>query len=161
MRSTDVDLDKLAVEVKKRMINEDPDSWWAEILYRMPMKEAFRAIIDKYDGAPDSGPMPSGLMVSLADWAMTRISPVVDFLWILKIYPWLRELKLETVDESPKLGRVIVLFKTPDAAERVLMNFSEEQRLLIRMKLQRWIEFGELIRVEFDLDTDTATVVKL
>jgi len=180
MRSIDVDLDKLAVEVKKRMIDEDSDSWWAEVLYRMPMKEAFRAIINKYDGAPDSGPMPSGLMVTMADWVVTGISPV-DFLWILKIYPWICQCAivldvnitdkeyeeqvqktLESVGVSEtKLGRVIVLFKTPDAAERAISNYSEGERDIVVDKLRKWIEHGELIKVEFDLDADTATVIKL
>lgn len=198
MRSTDVDLNKLATEVRKRLIDDDPDSWWAKILSTAPetlsghiddgkvsLETAFRTIINRYDGAPDSGPMPSGHMVSLAYWIVTGLSPV-DFLWFLKTYPWLsactrdvldvRDLTegeyeehvrktleaMETVGvetPSPKLGKVICVFKTPNVTDCVNANHPAEQKAEIIEILQKWIKYDEILKVEFDLDAKTATVL--
>jgi len=200
MRSTDVDLNKLATEVRKRLIDDDPDSWWAVILSTAPetlsghiddgksLETAFRTIINRYDGAPDSGPMPSGHMVSLACWIVTGLSPV-DFLWFLKTYPWLFACTRDVLDvrdltereyeehvqktleavgvETPKLGKVICTFKTPDVARFVSVSVLRhvvagrpgEEKIAILEILRKWIEHDEILRVEFDLDAKTATVL--
>jgi len=82
---------KLAEEIKKRLIEDDPDSWWANTLNTTPLKEALQHIIDWYDGTADSGPMPDGCLVTLAHYAVTGIRPV-DYPWYLKKYPWLGEI---------------------------------------------------------------------
>lgn len=67
-------------------------------------------------------------------------------------------------------------FKTPDAIEYALdeyrdysdesedgdgMPLSEEQREEAKEKLEKWIRYGEIVTIDFDLDKMTAKVVSI
>lgn len=56
-----------------------------------------------------------------------------------------------------------VTFKNPDALDDSFesMDLSDDEKYEIREKLEKWISYQELITIEFDLENDTATVVKV
>ncbi len=66
-----------------------------------------------------------------------------------------------------KLGTIKVTFKTPDAMDNAVerkaaeLDLEEDDEVIddIRYALEPFIEYGELITVEFDLDKGTARVV--
>jgi len=58
--------------------------------------------------------------------------------------------------------KINITFKTPDAMENALANANvpEEQKDRIYDRLSDWIKYGEYVNIEFDLDANTATVIK-
>lgn len=65
---------------------------------------------------------------------------------------------------------VSVVFKTPNAADRAVVSAIrneyevldddefDEAKDSLHKRLQRWIKFGEVITVDFDISAGTATV---
>lgn len=49
-------------------------------------------------------------------------------------------------------------FKTPDVLDQAFENTSSEEQEAIKKIAKKFIEFGEYICVEFDTETQTATV---
>lgn len=50
--------------------------------------------------------------------------------------------------------KVQLTFKTPDVTDQLEDQDTPE----IREQLEKWLQFGECITIEFDLDTDVASV---
>ena len=51
-----------------------------------------------------------------------------------------------------------VSFKTPDVLDYALEDIPEDDREAIKKKLAEWIEYGEYVTINFDLEKGTATV---
>lgn len=56
--------------------------------------------------------------------------------------------------------KVYINFKTPDALRYALEDVPEDEREVTEAQLENWIEYGESITVEFDLEKNTAKVIK-
>lgn len=54
-----------------------------------------------------------------------------------------------------------ILFKSPDAVWNAIENLDETKQKEVAEKLSKWIEWGEYIKVEFDLENMTAKVLPL
>lgn len=52
-----------------------------------------------------------------------------------------------------------VTFKTPDAVDYAIEDLSEEEREEAKETARKFIEYGEYVRIEFDTETKTATVL--
>ena len=52
-----------------------------------------------------------------------------------------------------------LMFKTPDVTDQVEVPEGEDKEALQSI-VAKWIEYGELIRVEFDTEKGTATVLE-
>jgi hypothetical protein len=57
--------------------------------------------------------------------------------------------------------RIKVTFKTPDAIESVIGNYSEDEQEEIREHLSAWIEYGEYIYIEFDTEKANPNVLRV
>lgn len=56
--------------------------------------------------------------------------------------------------------KIRVSFKTPDAVDYAIEDLPEEYRDSIKDQLSKWIQYGEYVTIEFDLDKETATVLE-
>lgn len=58
--------------------------------------------------------------------------------------------------------KVTVHMKTPDAVHYAVCDTFEDHDLRAEAeeKLERWIEYGECVSIEFDLEKMTATVLR-
>lgn len=52
-----------------------------------------------------------------------------------------------------------VLFKTPDAVDYSIDHLSYEEKVEAKEAAEKFIEYGEYVRIEFDTETKTATVL--
>jgi hypothetical protein len=73
--------------------------------------------------------------------------------------------------------KISITFKTPDALDYAVKEIvdqqheeddapwdeyeSEEREEALKEKFKKWVEYGELITVDFDLEAGTATVKEL
>jgi hypothetical protein len=61
--------------------------------------------------------------------------------------------------------KIVIGFKTPDAVDDALKDVSEEGHLAeedfdeIKKKLSKWIKWGEFVRLVYDTETDTISVI--
>jgi hypothetical protein len=54
-----------------------------------------------------------------------------------------------------------VLFKTPDVLDQILdPEMSDEEVDKMEAFIKKWVSFSETIRVEFDMEAETATVLE-
>lgn len=64
------------------------------------------------------------------------------------------------------MDKITVSFKCPDAVDSAVERYvsqngcDEEKEREVREELERWIQWGEYVRIVFDLDEGTASVEK-
>lgn len=66
------------------------------------------------------------------------------------------------------MQKIRLTFKSPDSLAYALSclhleyeDLTDEEKEEIEGKLTKWIRYGELITIEFDLENNTATVLQL
>lgn len=52
-----------------------------------------------------------------------------------------------------------VTFKTPDAVDYAIEDLSEDEQAEAKETARKFVEYGEYVVVEFDTETQTATVL--
>ncbi len=58
--------------------------------------------------------------------------------------------------------KVRLIFKTPDVLDQLTNTYEDEDTAeRVAESLKQWIKFSEIIVVEFDVETNTATVVNV
>jgi len=61
--------------------------------------------------------------------------------------------------EIANIMKIRISFKTPDAVDYAIEHLDENVRNEIKEDLATWIKYGESIKIEFDTDEKTATVL--
>ena len=56
---------------------------------------------------------------------------------------------------------VRLCFKTPDAADYALEDLHDDDRAKAEAAIKKYVEYGENVIIDIDLDTQEATVVPL
>ena len=56
---------------------------------------------------------------------------------------------------------VRLCFKTPDVADYALEDLDDEQRAKAEAAIAKYVEYGENVVIDIDLDTHEATVVRV
>lgn len=56
--------------------------------------------------------------------------------------------------------KIVITFKCPDAVPCALFGVSEINKETVEESISKWIKYGEYIKVEFDTDAGTATVLR-
>lgn len=51
-----------------------------------------------------------------------------------------------------------LVFKTPDVLENALEYFEEEEKEAIKVRLEKWIKYGEYVRLIYNIDTDNLSI---
>lgn len=54
-----------------------------------------------------------------------------------------------------------VMFKTPDAVQMAIdrMSLSEDDQELVKRHCEKWVEYGEYVKIRIHLDTGEAEVL--
>ena len=57
--------------------------------------------------------------------------------------------------------KVQVTFKTPDVLDYVLDDLDEDKQEILKRLAEKYIKWGELVALEFDLKNETVKVLKV
>jgi hypothetical protein len=57
--------------------------------------------------------------------------------------------------------RIVLTFKTPDVVESAMSEFKDPEGVPSEVEdaVNKFVQYGEVLRVEIDIDTQTATVL--
>ena len=59
------------------------------------------------------------------------------------------------------MNKIRLTFKTPDVTDYALEEVSEEERDKAEKLIDKYVEYGEYLRVEIDLETGKAEVLEV
>lgn len=63
-------------------------------------------------------------------------------------------------EPNEPIMKFTVTFKTPDAVHYATEDMDEDQRAEAQRVASLFVKYGEVVRIEFDTDKETATVLR-